>query len=200
MVAALGVMTLYFLCDWDSDPVVISAMFLYVGGYQVRPPNPVHSCRPATPPFLLPPPPAPSLLPQVGFGPVSWLLISEVFPLEVRSEGMALAVQNNFFWNLVVSLLFSVELDYIGASASFGIFFVIAVASLVFVHLFVPETKGLSLEAIEAMLDEQTFSPFQRRFGGSAPGKAKAQERSGSSSKPGPDGAMRGSESTPLLG
>jgi hypothetical protein len=34
----------------------------------------------------------------VGFGPIAWLLISEVFPLAVRGEGMALAVQCNFFW------------------------------------------------------------------------------------------------------
>jgi MFS family permease len=36
---------------------------------------------------------------QVGFGPMSWLIISEVFPLEVRGKAVALAVVSNFFWN-----------------------------------------------------------------------------------------------------
>ena len=51
---------------------------------------------------------------QIGFGPIAWLLISEMFPLDVRGEGMALGVQANFFFNLVCSLSFSTELDLIG--------------------------------------------------------------------------------------
>lgn len=86
---------------------------------------------------------------QVGFGPVAWTLISEVFPLEVRGQAVALAVQANFFLNLLVSLLFLVELNAIGSTATFGIFAVILVYSLYFVHKYVPETKGLSLEQIE---------------------------------------------------
>ena len=43
---------------------------------------------------------------QVAFGPIAWLLISEIFPLEVRGPAIAFAVQNNFFWNLVVSFLY----------------------------------------------------------------------------------------------
>ena len=71
---------------------------------------------------------------QIGFGPIAWLLISEMFPLDVRGEGMALGVQANFFFNLVCSLSFSTELDLIGDTASFGIFGGIAVGAYYFVH------------------------------------------------------------------
>ena len=71
---------------------------------------------------------------QIGFGPIAWLLISEMFPLDVRGEGMALGVQANFFFNLVCSLSFSTELDLIGDTASFGIYGGIAIGAYYFVH------------------------------------------------------------------
>eukprot|EP00615_Pteridomonas_danica_P000564 CAMPEP_0114370494 /NCGR_PEP_ID=MMETSP0101-20121206/32550_1 /TAXON_ID=38822 ORGANISM="Pteridomonas danica, Strain PT" /NCGR_SAMPLE_ID=MMETSP0101 /ASSEMBLY_ACC=CAM_ASM_000211 /LENGTH=556 /DNA_ID=CAMNT_0001522047 /DNA_START=37 /DNA_END=1707 /DNA_ORIENTATION=- len=129
---ALTLITSYFAFGWNSDIFLITSMFVYVGGY------------------------------QVGFGPIAWLLISEVFPLSVRGEGMALAVQTNFFWNLVVALSFDEELELIGSTWSFAVFLIVALVSLVFVYYFVPETKGLSLEEIESMLDAKTFSPYQK--------------------------------------
>ena len=54
--------------------------------------------------------------PKLGFGPIAWLLISEVFPLEVRGQAVAFAVQNNFAWNLVVSLLYPVLIDEFGTA------------------------------------------------------------------------------------
>jgi len=132
MGVALLLMTLYFGLGWSSDWALIGAMFLYVGGY------------------------------QVGFGPIAWLLISEVFPLSVRSEGMAIAVQTNFFFNLVVTLTFSVELKAWGSTVTFAIFLALIGVSLAFVKLFIPETKGKTLEEIEETLESKTFSPAQR--------------------------------------
>ena len=43
---------------------------------------------------------------QISFGPIAWLLISELFPLEVRGQAVALAVQANFASNMLVALLF----------------------------------------------------------------------------------------------
>jgi K+-transporting ATPase c subunit len=51
---------------------------------------------------------------QIGFGPIAWLLISEVFPLEVRGQAVAVAVQTNFFWNVVTSYLFPIATSAIG--------------------------------------------------------------------------------------
>merc|ERR1712070_679491 len=109
--------------------IFIISMFLYIGGY------------------------------QFGFGPVSWLLVSEDFPLEIRGEGIALATQINFFWNLVVSMLFSDEIDFLGETWTFGVFTVITFVSIVFIFSLVPETRGLELEDIEDMLDSGTFLP-----------------------------------------
>jgi len=97
---------------------------------------------------------------QLSFGPIAWLLISEVFPLEVRGQAVALAVQANFASNLLVAFLFPVARDGLsdllgdawGMSALFATFGAVAVYALYFVHRHVPETKGMSLEAIERFL------------------------------------------------
>uniref|UniRef100_A0A7S1UI73 Hexose transporter 1 n=1 Tax=Phaeomonas parva TaxID=124430 RepID=A0A7S1UI73_9STRA len=92
---------------------------------------------------------------QVGFGPVAWTLISEVFPLEVRGQAVALAVQVNFFLNLVVTFLFLIELDAIGSTLTFAVFAGILAGSVFFVYKYVPETKGLTLEEIETFFFEK---------------------------------------------
>ena len=103
----------------SQKTVILTALFIYIGGY------------------------------QVGFGPISWLLISEIFPLEVRGKAVALAVLTNFLWNTVVAFLFPVELEYIGSSSTFFIYAAVLVVSVVFIYRKVPETKGMSLEQIE---------------------------------------------------
>ena len=65
---------------------------------------------------------------------------------------MALAVQANFFWNVVTSYLFPLATESLGASYTFGIFTIIDIYALYFVYMCVPETKGLSLEDIEILL------------------------------------------------
>ena len=85
----------------------------------------------------------------MGFGPITWLLISEIFPLEVRGKAVSIAVVTNFFWNTVMTFLFPLELDYIGSAATFFIYAGILIVSIFFIYSAVPETKGMSLEGIE---------------------------------------------------
>ena len=95
---------------------------------------------------------------QLGFGPCAWLLISEIFPLKVRGQAIAAAVQANFASNLVVSLLFPVAVDALSTALGprfalaslFTIFAAIDLYALFFIKIYVPETMGLSLEQIEA--------------------------------------------------
>lgn len=87
---------------------------------------------------------------QLSFGPIGWLMISEVFPLRARGRGMSVAVLLNFGANAVVMFAFSPLQDLIGAGAVFFMFGVIAIVSIVFIFFVVPETKGLTLEEIEA--------------------------------------------------
>eukprot|EP01034_Spumella_vulgaris_P028505 gene28505-35371_t len=99
--------------------IILTALFVYIGGY------------------------------QVGFGPISWLLISEIFPLEVRGKAVSIAVVMNFFCNTVMTFIFPVELDLVGSSATFYIYAIVLVFGLYFIANHVPETKGLTLEEIE---------------------------------------------------
>ena len=64
---------------------------------------------------------------------------------------MAVAVSANFFWNLVVTLVFDELRVVLGTCATFGLFAAIDVVALAFVFFLVPETKGLSLEMIESV-------------------------------------------------
>jgi len=79
-------------------------------------------------------------------------MISEVFPLRLRGRGLSVAVLINFASNALVTFAFSPLEDLIGTGLLFCGFGVIAVASLIFIFWIVPETKGLTLEEIEASL------------------------------------------------
>ncbi|QCD88856.1 D-xylose-proton symporter-like 2 [Vigna unguiculata] len=87
---------------------------------------------------------------QISFGPIGWLMIAEIFPLRLRGRGLGIAVLVNFGANALVTFAFSPLKELLGAGILFYIFCVIAVASLAFIYLIVPETKGLTLEEIEA--------------------------------------------------
>ncbi len=86
----------------------------------------------------------------VGLGPVFWLLISEIYPLSVRGVGMSLATVVNWVTNLLVALTFLTLIDRLGKPGTFWLYASISVIAVVFSILFIPETKGKSLEEIEA--------------------------------------------------
>jgi SP family galactose:H+ symporter-like MFS transporter len=89
----------------------------------------------------------------VGMGPVFWLLISEIFPLAVRGRGTSAATFANWASNLAVALTFLLLVDGIGAAGTFFIYAAMSVGAWVFTKALVPETKGKSLEQIEADWD-----------------------------------------------
>ena len=88
-------------------------------------------------------------------------MISEVFPLRTRSTAISIAVLANFVMNLIVTFslpsvqgAFDVLEPGKGMSWLFATYAALSVYSLYFVHAYVPETKGKSLEQIEAELLE----------------------------------------------
>eukprot|EP00928_Gymnodinium_smaydae_P004469 TRINITY_DN11517_c1_g1_i1.p1 TRINITY_DN11517_c1_g1~~TRINITY_DN11517_c1_g1_i1.p1 ORF type:complete len:508 (-),score=109.03 TRINITY_DN11517_c1_g1_i1:383-1906(-) len=89
---------------------------------------------------------------QVGFGPISWLMISEVFPLRVRGAALSLAAIVNFGSNILMTLTAEVLMNALTPSGVFSVYFVLSLVSLVFVRFVIPETKGKTLEEIEEML------------------------------------------------
>ncbi|MCH97135.1 D-xylose-proton symporter-like 3 chloroplastic-like, partial [Trifolium medium] len=88
----------------------------------------------------------------ISFGPISWLMVSEIFPLRTRGRGISMAVLTNFASNAVVTFAFSPLKEYLGAENLFLLFAAIALVSLLFIVTSVPETKGLSLEDIESKI------------------------------------------------
>ncbi|CAL1402011.1 unnamed protein product [Linum trigynum] len=89
---------------------------------------------------------------QISFGPISWLMVSEIFPLRTRGKGISLAVLTNFGSNALVTFAFSPLKEFLGAENLFLVFGAIAVVALLFAIFVVPETKGLSLEEIESKI------------------------------------------------
>lgn len=85
-------------------------------------------------------------------GPACWLIPSEIFPVRMRGLGMGLSVAFNWGTNVVIAALFPVILSKFGGTVAFMCFLVIAVIALVYFTRYVPETKNVSLEQIEANL------------------------------------------------
>jgi sugar porter (SP) family MFS transporter len=85
----------------------------------------------------------------MGLGPVFWLMISEIFPLEIRGPAMAVCTIANWTFNFIVSFTFLTLTSTIGKAATFWLYAVIGVIAIVFFYRRVPETSGRSLEDIQ---------------------------------------------------
>jgi sugar porter (SP) family MFS transporter len=85
----------------------------------------------------------------IGLGPIFWLMISEIFPLKVRSSAMATCTVANWGFNFLVSFTFLQLVSTAGKGGAFFTYAALGVAAIVFFAWKVPETKGRSLEEIE---------------------------------------------------
>ena len=83
-------------------------------------------------------------------GPIFWLLISEIYPLKIRGAAMSVVTVTNWAFNLLVAVTFLTLVGVLGHAGTFWLYGVIAIGALVFFYLLVPETKGKTLEQIEA--------------------------------------------------
>ncbi len=86
----------------------------------------------------------------IGLGPVFWLLISEIYPLKIRGRAMGVATMMNWGSNLIVALTFLSLLHSLGRPATFWLYAFIGILAWFFVYRLVPETKGRTLEQIDA--------------------------------------------------
>jgi sugar porter (SP) family MFS transporter len=100
------------------------------------------------------------------WGPVVWVMIPEVLPLSVRGTAMGVAVFGNWAANLLVSQTFPVLLDKVGPGPVFLGYAGMGVLAALFVKAFVTETKGRSLEEIEADLQRTTGRRGRRQPAG----------------------------------
>ena len=90
------------------------------------------------------------------WGPVVWVMIPEVLPLSVRGTAMGVAVFGNWAANFLVSQTFPALLKAFGPGPVFLGYAGLGVLAGLFVKAFVAETKGRSLEEIEADLQAAT--------------------------------------------
>ena len=139
MVIALSALSITFW-DWDGSEddggslhtdssftnnrqvIILVAMFVYIGGY------------------------------QLGFGPITWTIVSEVFPIEIRGTAIAAGVELNYGLNFAVQFIFPIVQDLLGWGPSFCMFGSILAFAFFFVQACVPETTGMTLEEIQAQM------------------------------------------------
>lgn len=93
-----------------------------------------------------------------SWGPITWVLIAEIFPNTIRGGAVAIAVAFQWIFNFIVSSsfvpMFNMHLepgDDFGHWFTYGLYGVICVVAAVFVWRLVPETKGKTLEDMTAL-------------------------------------------------
>ena len=84
-------------------------------------------------------------------GPVFWTLVSEIFPNRIRGKAVAFASFTQWVFNFLVVLLFPHFLVSIGGAATFLFLALMSLLQWLLTYLYVPETKGKSLEEIEQL-------------------------------------------------
>jgi major inositol transporter-like SP family MFS transporter len=101
-------------------------------------------------------------------GTCVWLLLSEIFPLAIRGLAMGLSVFVLWTVNATISFVFPQIVEAIGSTPTFLVFAAINAVSLLFVWRAVPETRGRSLETLEADFRTQALRtiPRSRRLQG----------------------------------
>lgn len=95
----------------------------------------------------------------MSWGPVTWVLLSEIFPNSIRGA-MSLAVAAQWIANLMVSWTFPMMNDHSGLTQTFHhgfaywIYGIMGILAALFMWRFVPETKGKTLEAMEKIWEK----------------------------------------------
>ncbi len=91
----------------------------------------------------------------LSWGPVVWVLLSEIFPNSIKGWALGIAVAAQWAANLLVSWTFKILDGNSGLNALFNhgfaywIYGAMSILAAIFVARYVPETKGRSLEAIQ---------------------------------------------------
>lgn len=88
-----------------------------------------------------------------SWGPCCWILVAEIWPLSIRGKGISITASSNWMNNFIVGQVTPSMLTHI----SYGTFIFFGVFSLMgglFIMIFVPETKGLTLEEMDAVFGD----------------------------------------------
>ncbi len=85
---------------------------------------------------------------MMSWGPICWVLISEIFPNKIRGRAVAIAVAAQWTANYLISSTYPAMME-LSSAATYWFYGVMSVLSFLFVWRMVPETKGKTLEQIE---------------------------------------------------
>ncbi len=87
---------------------------------------------------------------MMSWGPICWVLISEIFPNKIRGQAVAVAVAFQWFANYLISSTYPAMMEFSGGM-TYGFYGLMAILSALFVWKMVPETKGKSLEEMDKL-------------------------------------------------
>lgn len=122
------------------------------------------------------------------WGPVSWTLVSEIFPLSIRAKGASIGAASNWVNNFAIAFFVPPMLEA-WAWGTYIFFAVFLVAGIAWVWFFLPETKNATLEEMDRVFkshtgerDAQLLAEAQREVGLTAllEGRGAGYEKPGS--------------------
>jgi len=93
------------------------------------------------------------------WGPGAWIVIGEIFPLPIRSRGVGLSTASNWLWNTIIAVITPYMVGEDKGNMKSSVFFLwgsLCTCALIYTYFLVPETKGLSLEQVDKMMEETT--------------------------------------------
>ncbi|OAL32662.1 hypothetical protein AYO20_07820 [Fonsecaea nubica] len=93
------------------------------------------------------------------WGPGAWIVIGEIFPLPIRSRGVGLSTASNWLWNTIIAVITPYMVNEDKGNLKSSVFFIwggLCTCAFVYAFFLVPETKGLTLEQVDKMMEEST--------------------------------------------
>ncbi|KAI8449114.1 hypothetical protein BY996DRAFT_6418860 [Phakopsora pachyrhizi] len=92
----------------------------------------------------------------IAFGPIAWVVTSEIYPLSIRAKAMSMSTASNWAWNFAIgySTPYLVDTGAGKAGLQSKVFFIwgaFCALCFLFTFFFIPETKGLSLEQVDQL-------------------------------------------------
>ncbi|MCJ1428246.1 hypothetical protein MMC29_006154 [Sticta canariensis] len=93
------------------------------------------------------------------WGPGAWVVIGEIFPLPIRSRGVGLSTASNWLWNCIIAVITPYMVGTDEADLGTNVFWIwggLCAICFVYAYFLIPETKGLSLEQVDRMMEETT--------------------------------------------
>ncbi|OJD13583.1 hypothetical protein AJ78_05976 [Emergomyces pasteurianus Ep9510] len=93
------------------------------------------------------------------WGPGAWVVIGEIFPLPMRSRGVGLSTASNWLWNCIIAVITPYLVGTDKGNLKTNVFWLwgsLCVCCFIYAYFLVPETKGLTLEQVDRMMEETT--------------------------------------------